>query len=279
MDVAWRALSNFLTQEGVQWSGAVAFYLVLSVPPLLIAAFSLAVAFVGREVAADYVVGQVTQFLPAGQGVVRSIVSETIEATGVATAVALVFLLFSGSRVFASLIVAINVMWAEVPEPGFIRRQLTRLMMVVVVGGLFAVAGGVELLIAVLGDRAALPAPLTGFIGRQVVPALLSTAALFILFIVVPRQAASWRRALMGAVVGMILLRLAQIVFGAYLAQVGGFESAYGPLAQAAVLMTWALVAAGAILLAAHVVAVLHDADRGAKDAVPGSASRPHDRR
>ena len=35
--VVRRTVRNYLDEEGLQWSGAVAFYLVLSVPPLLAA--------------------------------------------------------------------------------------------------------------------------------------------------------------------------------------------------------------------------------------------------
>ena len=63
--VVRRTLANYLDEEGLQWSGAVAFYLVLSVPPLLIAAVSIGVVVVGADAAQSFLVGQVQQFLPA----------------------------------------------------------------------------------------------------------------------------------------------------------------------------------------------------------------------
>src|SRR5690606_28225625 len=45
--VSRRTVANYLDEEGLQWAGAVAFYLVLSVPPLLIAAMSIGVVVVG----------------------------------------------------------------------------------------------------------------------------------------------------------------------------------------------------------------------------------------
>jgi uncharacterized BrkB/YihY/UPF0761 family membrane protein len=58
-------MTNYLDEEGLQWSGAVAFYLVLSVPPLLIAAVSIGVVLVGADRAQSFLVEQVAQFLPA----------------------------------------------------------------------------------------------------------------------------------------------------------------------------------------------------------------------
>lgn len=275
--VVWRTVRNFVQQEGLQWSGAIAFYLVLSVPPLLIAGFSVGVAIVGQETAQAFLTNQVTQFLPARQGVIERVVGQTIDTSGPAIAVSFAFLLFSGSRVFASLIAAINVMWQRLPEPGFWQRQLTRFVMVATIGALFALAGAVDLGVAIAGD--AIPSPLRGLLETQLLPMGLATAGLFLLFLVVPRRSATWRTALVGAVVGAVLLRIAQAAFTAYLATVGGFESAYGPIASAAVLMTWALVASGVLLLAAHLVAVLNhaDTDEDPQHGAPGQAQARQD--
>lgn len=254
--IGWRAVRNFVDQEGVQWSGALAFYLVLSVPPLLIAAFSVSVAVVGEETAREYVAAQVTQFLPAQRDVVRQIATQTISASGPAIPAAFAFLLFSGSRVFASLIAAINVMWREVPEPGFIRRQIVRIVMLLTTGVLFAVAGAADVAVALAGD--AIPGSISIVVRLHILPGLLMAAALLLIFKLVPRRAATWKSAIVGGVVGAVLLRAAQAAFTAYLGVTGGFESAYGPIAGAAAVMTWALVASAAILLSAHLVAILN---------------------
>lgn len=259
MRIGWRTVKNFVDQEGVQWSGALAFYLVLSVPPLLIAAFSVSVAVVGEDTAREYVAAQVTQFLPAQRDVVRQIATRTISASGAALPVAFAFLLFAGSRVFASLIAAINVMWREVPEPGFVRRQVVRIVMLLTTGVLFAVAGAADVAVALAGD--AIPAPVSLVVRAHILPGLLMAAALLLIFKLVPRRAATWESAIIGGVVGATMLRVAQAGFTAYLGVAGGFESAYGPIAGAAAVMTWALVASAAILIAAHLVAVLNQSD------------------
>jgi membrane protein len=276
--IGWRTVRNFVDQEGVQWAGAIAFYLVLSVPPLLIAAFSVGVVLVGEETARSYLTNQVTQFLPAEQDLVERIVGETIQARGPAAAISLVFLVFSGSRVFASLIAAINVMWEELPEPGFWRRQITRIVMVVTVGGIFALAALADLVIAFAGDMRALPAGVRGLFQSQLIPAALAFAALFLLYRIVPRQLPTAMTAVVGAFVGMIALRVAQAGFTAYLATIGGFESAYGPIAQGAVLLTWALVASAVVLLGAHLVAVLNNADRRRSRSGPPRHPAPGER-
>jgi len=65
----------------------------------------------------------------------------------------------------------------------------------------------------------------------QVVLALFIGSGLFLLFYLIPRNAATWRTALAGAIFGAVALRLAQALFTGYLRDFGGFDSAYGPIA------------------------------------------------
>ena len=257
-----RTITNYFDEEGLQWSGAVAFYLVLSMPPLLIAAVSIGVVIVGPETARSFLVEQVTRLLPAERGIVSDIVQQTINSSGAAAAAALGFLLFSGSRVFASLIAAINIMWQEVEPSGFWRRQAQRIGMVLTAGVLLALAGLADLALAFSTDALDLPVGIRALAQSQVVPSLFLGSALFLLFFLVPRRAASWQAALLGAVVGALGLRVAQWIFTGYLRTFGGFDSAYGPVAGLAAVLTWALVASAVILLAAQLVSVLHSPDR-----------------
>jgi membrane protein len=260
--VVRRTVRNYLDEEGLQWSGAVAFYLVLSVPPLLIAAVSIGIALVGADTARSFLEDQVASFLPTERGIIADIVDQTVQASGAAALAAIGFLLFSGSRVFASLIAAINIMWHEIEMPGFWPRQVQRIGMVFTVGALLALAGVADVALALASDLLDLPTSLRVLVQSQVVPALFIGSGLFLLFYLIPRGAATWRTALAGAIFGAVALRLAQALFTGYLRDFGGFDSAYGPIAGLAAVLTWALVASGIILLAAHFVAVLNSPDR-----------------
>jgi len=276
---AWRVLrrtvANYIDEEGLQWSGAVAFYLVLSVPPLLIAAVSIGVVVVGPDTARSFLVDQVARFLPGQQGVIEEIVQETVDASGGAMLAAIGFLIFSGSRVFASLIAAINIMWQEIEPPGFWKGQVERIVMVFTVGALLALAGVVDVVLAFAGEILELPMSVRLLAQSQVVPVLFIGAALYLLYFLIPRRAATWQTALLGAAVGAIALRVAQVGFTAYVGTFGGFDSAYGPIAGLAAVLTWALVASAVILLAAHLVAVMNSPDREPRPAdhqQPGEA-------
>jgi len=252
-----RTVTAFLRDSGVTWSAATAFYLVLSLPPLLIAFTSIGVAIVGEQAARQFVSERIGDFLPAGSSQLQSLVRSTVTGFGPAAAVSLGFLLVSGTRVFAALARAINQFWSHVDDSGWLRRQLSRLILLVVVGGLFATSVALEVAASVIGKDAKL-APAVGWALRsQVLPAVLVFLGLLATFLLLPHGAARWRTAAIGAVVGTILLRLAQLVFTLFIRSFGSFQSAYGPLATVAVLMTWALIASGGVLLSAELVAVL----------------------
>jgi membrane protein len=260
-DVVRRTITNFFRKQGMQWAGAVGFYLSLSIPPLLIAASSIAISIFGDDAAQEYITDAMTEFIPIEADLIEDIAEQTVGGIGPAALVSLAFLLFSGTRVFAALITAIHEMWDEVEHAGFVRMQVTRFVFLLGVGGLMALAGMLQLGVALAGDEL----PLDGFwvwlLESQVIPAVLLFLALLILFRIVPHREPTWVSALIGAAVGSIGLRIAQFGFTAFLATLGDFDTAYGPIAGIAALMTWALVASVTILLAAHLVAVLNRPD------------------
>jgi membrane protein len=253
-----RTVLSFFHDSGMTWSAAIAFYLVLSVPPLLIAFASIGVAVVGEQAARDFITQQVGQFLPAGTSQVKSVADSTVSGFGPAAVISLAFLLVSGTRVFAALSRAINTFWSQVDGASWLRRQLSRVLLLVATGGLIVLSIAIQVAAASLDQNVKLP-PVAGWALRsQLLPALLVFAALLATYKLLPRNAASWTAAAIGAVVGAILLRLAQFSFTLFLRTMGNFQSAYGPLASVAILMTWALIASGAVLLAAELVAVLN---------------------
>lgn len=260
----------FVKDSGVTWSAATAFYLVLSVPPLLIAFTSIGVAVVGEQTARQFVSERVSQFLPSGSSQLQSVVNSTVSGFGPTAIVSLSFLLVSGTRVFAALARAINQFWSHVDDAGWLRRQVSRFLLLVVVGGLLASSIALEIAAAVISKDAKLPWLVGWALRSQVLPAVLVFLGLFATYLLLPHGAARWRTAATGALVGTILLRLAQFFFTLFIRTFGNFQSAYGPLATVAILMTWALIASGAILLAAELVAVLD------RQGIPGR-KRPTD--
>lgn len=252
--VGYRSLANFFRHHGVSWSAAIAFWLVLSLPPLLIALSSVIGQLLGQETARAVLAEQVASQLPAEGWLIGDIVDEEVSLLSLAGLGSLAFLFFSASRVFGALVTAINVMWRHVEEEGLLRRTLKRGLLLLLTGGLML--GSVAVQLGIAGSNADGPS-LGDLLTRYVLPSLLLLGGLFLVYRLVPNGGISWRTALVGALFAALALRAAQAGFWLLLTEYLDFDTAYGPLAGIAVLMTWAVVASAIVLLGAELVATL----------------------
>ena len=252
---AWDSIRLFSRAQGLSWGGAVGLYLFLSVPPLMVASSLLLQLFTSKFAAEDFVLDQAVKFVPARIDLLTGVFAGN---TGGSIAVALVslgFLLFSGSRAFAALSSAVNVMWRQSDKVDFWERQLMRIWMLGAAFGL--------LLVAVLAD-AGIGAVLGGDSGSgqawliewQIIPTLLLGAFLFVAYKTLPQDEVPWEHAAIGALLATIGVRIAQAVMG-LMSEAGSFETPYGTLAGVALMATWALVVGVAVLFGATTVAVL----------------------
>ena len=122
----WEALRLYVDDQALSWAGAIGLYLFLSVPPLMVASVYLAGTFVPRTQAEAFIVEQVAKHLPEGDRYLDGVVATAAGNPGCG-ALSIALLLASGSRMFAAMTSAINVMWRRVDRLTFWRRQALRI--------------------------------------------------------------------------------------------------------------------------------------------------------
>ncbi|MDQ3691738.1 MAG: YihY/virulence factor BrkB family protein, partial [Chloroflexota bacterium] len=186
----WLTVRVYADDQGLTWAGAIGLYLFLSIPPFMVATAYVAALFVPPDQAESFVIEQVAKYLPSEQGLLEGIVeSRPTEAIGGAISVAL--LLFSGSRAFAALTSAINVMWRRVDRLTFVRRQALRFGMLFVTLVLLTVAAlGEALVFALFG--AGTSSQELWLLDWQLIPAFLLGAFLLVAYKLLPREPVSW---------------------------------------------------------------------------------------
>ena len=259
-DTILRAVRLFVDDQGLSWAGAIGLYLFLSVPPLIVAAAYLGSIVAPAGEAESFVLEQVAKYLPAKQSLLEGIVSHRPDsAAGGALSVAL--LLFSGSRAFAALASAVNVMWQRIDGLTFWRRQLLRAGMLAVSLALLLAAALGEAIIGALAANSGNDDSIW-LLDWQVLPTLLLFAFLLVSYRVLPREPVRWRHAALGAAVAAAGVRLAQAVVG-MLVEAGWLETPYGDLAGTALLVTWSLVVGAVILFGAALTAALKGREPG----------------
>lgn len=251
----WQTIRLFVDDQGLSWAGAIGLYLFLSVPPFVVASVYIGGLFFPSGEVEAFVLEQVTKYLPAEEELMQGIVAELPDNAAAGT-FSVVLLLFSGSRAFAALTSAVNVMWRRVDRLTFWRRQALRIGMLAVTLVLLLGAGLGEALISAVanggGDEDQI-----WLLDWQILPSVLLAAFLLIAYKVLPREPVSWRHAAVGAALATVGVRLAQAATG-ILADAGTLRTPYGDLAGVALLATWSLVVGIVILFGAAMVAVLH---------------------
>jgi membrane protein len=227
----------------MEWAAALACYGVLSVFPLLLAGAVVASYVVPPSVVTARLSAFVEGILPAGVVDVDPIVAAAIAARGQVGLSVIVLWVLAGRRILGALVTALDrVSDVDAHHETVRRRALVELIALAGIGLLFLVALVARSLLgfvweAVWGTGAS--TPLSWALGATV-HGLLLTVAFFALYTVVPHGDRNWRAAVTGAIAATILVLVARAIFLAVLDRLwASFELIYGPLALAALLLTW----------------------------------------
>jgi membrane protein len=270
----WQSWRDVIVQTGrdlwtnnvVQWAASLAFYAVLSLFPLLIGSMVIASYIVDVAWATDQALDLLAQFLPEGEEGIEDIVTPAIEQRQRVGLLSFIVVLVTGRRILGGLTKGLNHVSDVSEQEDTIKRKA--LVELALVGGLAALIGlalvSQRLLDALWGAMRVIPGPDSFVI--EAIGALVRTVLLFLIFAAVyafvPQGPRSWRSVAVGAALATTLYLAAQFVFSLFVDSIwANLSLIYGPLALAALLLTWSwyvalitLVGAG---FASHVNAML----------------------
>ena len=256
---------DFVIDDGLHWSAAIAFYGVLSIFPLVLAGVTVASWFTDTAGASQQA-SQILRHIMPHADTVRDIIDKAIAARHHTGLLSILFLLYTGGRAFAVLIRALNVACDMNETYGFFQRLLVEMAILLSVGVLFLGALIANLLVPMLGGMlASLPsggAALMGVLGWTV-PSLLLLGGFFCLYQFVPRQRCNWQSALLGSAAATTLCTAAKPVFIVYISRLASYSQVYGWLTIGIVFMIWAEILAIITLyggeIASHIQMMAYD--------------------
>ncbi len=160
----WRLLrdtfNNFLEDRTLRMAGALAYYSVFSMAPLILIAIGVASQFFNKQAAREQILDEIRDTVgPSAKEALTKILQDAGSADNgvVATVVGVVLLLAGASGVFAELQDGLNNIWQVKPKPGLGIRELikNRLLSVTVVlgtGFLLLVSLVLTAVLAALGE-------------------------------------------------------------------------------------------------------------------------------
>jgi membrane protein len=243
------AFASFREDRAARLGAALAYYTVLSIPPLLVVLVAIAgMVFDPGEVRQRLVATFARLVGGPGAAAVNEMMA-TAHQTGrgvIATAVGVTMLLLSASGVFGQLKDALNTLWEVQPRPGrglrsFLGKYVFSMMVLLGTGFLLIVSLAVTALLAALGDYLARSLPGGEGLWHAInfVLSLGVVAVLFaLLFRFIPDGRVVWKDALVGGLVTSVLFTVGQAAIGFYLGR-SNVGSSYGAAGSLVVILVW----------------------------------------
>jgi membrane protein len=273
-DMHWRDLGPIFRNAAYEWSedkvprmaGALAFYTVFSLTPVVIIAVSVAGTFVGREEALEAVYRQ-AEFLvgPKGVEAIQLLVryAPQNESSLVATALGLLTMFFGATGAFTELQDALDTIWEVRPKPGLgivdmIRDRFLSFALVLVIGFLLLVSLVISATLDSLNTRVTDVLP-DRFQWLQMAHSVTSLAVITVLFAliykVLPDATVAWRNVWLGALVAAALFVVGKKLFSLYLGH-STVGSSYGAAGSLVIVVLWTYYSACIVLFGAEITQV-----------------------
>ena len=274
----WRVIKGFQINQGLLLAGAVAYYALLSLVPLLILTV-IALSHVIDQQELLRTLGIYLEWLMPGQA--RAIVGELaafLEHRNVIGWVLLGTMLFFSSLAFTVLEKAMSIIFLHrivVRRRHFLVSALLPYLYILCLGiGLLVVtvvATGLE----ALGDRS------VDVLGRDLSLGRVSGFLLYLLglageiflltsvYMVMPVGKLSWRHALIGGVTAALLWEATRHVLSWYFTTLSQVSVVYGSLTTAIVVLLSLEIAAGLLLLGAQIISEYERIEKKVTSALP----------
>ncbi|MCB9460896.1 MAG: YihY/virulence factor BrkB family protein [Anaerolineaceae bacterium] len=251
---------NFNQRDALRVA-ALSFYALLSLFPTLVLLLLAANLLWGESVVQEQVERLALRLFPGDvPTMVISGVESALDQGPSLNIVALAGLLWAASSFFSNLTIALDTIFDLPTKRRPIWRNRVVATLTIFILALLLAATVVITYALRSFTQTSLETP--GVIMRPVsllVPLLLYTLILALLFRYVPRARTQWRAIIPGAVLGSIGWELSRTVFALYLENLTNYSVVYGSLGAVIALLVWTYISLAILLLSAEVSAALDD--------------------
>lgn len=244
------SFTGFVDDKITKLSGALAYYTVFSMAPLLLLIISLCGIFLGREA----VEGQIYQSLSGFMGkdtaaqLQQIIRNASLSGKGtVAAVIGIITLLVGATTVFAEIQDSINTIWRIKPKPkkGWLKLLQNRFLsfsVIISLGFILLVSLAVSSLIdgffSQLQERFPDVAVIIFYIVNQLVTIGITTLIFAVVFRVLPDARIRWKDVIAGSVVTAVLFMLGKSGISFYISK-SNVGSTYGAAGSLVILLLW----------------------------------------
>lgn len=258
-------IKGFDTHNTLIYAGTIAFYMIFSLPGLLITSIAVGGVFIGHEEAQAELTSQLGSYL--SESAVNT-VSETVRSIDfsgdniIRTVIGVAVLLFSATTVFVTLQQALNRTWdvVAVPKKSFLKIIVDRLLsfgMVICLGFIMLVSLLIDIilnfffshLVEFFGEGAAFLLELIGY--------FTSFASVLLIFMLIfkylPDVIIRWKDVFIASLVTTSLFVFGKYLVGLYI-ESSNFSETYQAAGSVIVILVWVFCSTIMVLFGAEIV-------------------------
>jgi membrane protein len=241
---------RWLDSNPFAYAGALAFYTLFSLAPVVIIAVSVIGLVLGERAAQGHIVGQLQDVMGHGAAVAveQAVARSRIEVSGLLpTLLGVAALVVGATTVFGQMQSSLNAVWGVAARPdrsnllSIVKKRLLSLAVVLAIGFVLLVSlllGVVLRAVLEFTDRF-VPEMAMLLSGGEMLVSLLTTALLFgAIFKVLPDVVLRWRDVVVGALVTAVLFAIGRWAIAAYLAHTAT-ASTYGAAGSVVLILLW----------------------------------------
>ncbi len=241
------AVLEFINDDALTLSAALALYVSLSLAPLLLIAVWILSLVYGD---AEQAVGEQAEQAVGGQAgdIIRQVMQRASQQKGQSIAAAILGIgtfLFAASGVFAQLQYSLNRIWnvqarSDAPWWNWFRKRLWTLIMVGAIGAVVLASVVATAVLSALQEQmqAVINWPDLWWAANMIIPMLIYVLLFAMVYKILPDVEIAWRTVWWGAIVTAVLFAIGKHLIGWYIGR-GATGSVYGAAGSLIVLLTW----------------------------------------
>jgi membrane protein len=249
-DVIKSASNSFIDDKLMKLSGALSFYMIFSMGPLLLIIITMCSIFFGRAAVEGKIYAQLEGFIGHDTAIQLQQIIQHAAISGkttVATIIGVAFLIIGASSVFAEMQDSINMIWGLKPKPksgwvAFLKNRLLSFSIIVSLAFLLLVSLGFSALVEIFGNHLKSAFPGISIIVVYVINLCMTvgiTTFIFaVIFKVLPDAKIKWRDVSIGALTTTILFLLGKFAISFYISK-SNVGSTYGAAGSLIILLLW----------------------------------------
>jgi len=252
-------VGGFFAHEALQYSGAMAYFAILSLVNVFILGVVAASYIVGQGTARQFVIDRANQGLPVDATAIGNLIDRAVEARGSVGIIGGVLLLWSALGVFGALSSGISRVFIRAPKRAFWKDRLIGLLLLLATAIIAGASVGIGLATQTLEDAVSAYVTVPGLstlfsILTVVTPILLIFVAFLLIYRIVPNRPVTIGESWPGALIATLLWTALRIGFTYYATNVAKYNSVYGPIGTALSLLVFLYFSSVVLLIGAEFV-------------------------